>query len=68
MCDAEEEATRCVACEEVIVKGDLVYVETGEGAFIHADCCGDDPESFADSDGNPLKPNDPIPAPFPFAG
>jgi hypothetical protein len=61
-----EDVTRCIACDEIIQDGDLVYIENGEGGFIHAGCCGPERESYLDADGNPLKDGDPIPEPFPF--
>jgi hypothetical protein len=58
---------RCVACDDVIQEGDMVYIEKAEGGFLHAECAGTDPEGFVDEDDNPLKPGDPIPEPFVFS-
>jgi hypothetical protein len=60
--DDDEEI--CIACEEVIEDGALVYAENGEGGFIHAACCGPERESYCGEDGEPLKEGEPIPAPF----
>lgn len=53
---------RCIACGGMFIDDDQCYPDEG-GGFIHAKCCGPEPESYVDKDGNPLGPNDPIPAP-----
>lgn len=58
-----EEMTRCIACGGILLDDDDVYSDAG-GGFIHAKCCGADPESYTDADGKPLKPGDPIPKPW----
>ncbi len=52
----------CIACEKPLKDGDLFYEDVNEGPM-HAECCGPEPESFVDKDGEPLKPGDPIPRP-----
>lgn len=61
-------AETCVSCGEILKTGDLVYIEHGEGGYICADCAPTDPESYVDEDEQPLKPGDPIPAPFAYDG
>ena len=53
--DDDLEVVCCMACAKQLVEGDRVYREL-EGGFIHAECCGDDPESFFDEDGKSAEP------------
>ncbi|MFK5600205.1 hypothetical protein ACFZ8E_24880 [Methylobacterium sp. HMF5984] len=53
----------CFACGHAFKDGDPVYEDVNEG-LIHEGCCGPEPESYSGPDGEPLKPGDPIPAPF----
>lgn len=55
----------CFACGHAFKDGDAVYEDMNEG-LIHAACCGPEPEAYSGPDGEPLKPGDPIPAPFIF--
>lgn len=63
--DRELNMDRCEACNEALREGDQVYWST-DGGYLHAECLGSDPENFTDSDGNPLKPGDPIPSSFAY--
>jgi hypothetical protein len=51
----------CIACDKLMTDGDAYYPDAG-GGFIHASCCGPERESYT-LNGEPLGPNDPIPAP-----
>ena len=64
----DDEPERCTICGKTLKQGELVYHDEGDGGFGHAECCGKDPESFVDEDGNPLAAGDPLPEPFPFEG
>lgn len=55
-------AIRCLGCSLKLLDGDEFYADWS-GGFLHAECCGDDPASFVDDEGEPLKPGDPIPQP-----
>jgi hypothetical protein len=54
---------RCIACGGLFIDGDEVYNDV-DGGFIHAKCCGPEPESYRGDDGEPLKAGDPIPKPW----
>lgn len=60
---ADEDKDCCISCGVAFVEGDAFYPDHISGCDIHAACAGSNPESFTDSDGNALKPGDPIPAP-----
>ncbi|TCQ82601.1 hypothetical protein EDF68_101992 [Ochrobactrum sp. BH3] len=62
----EEDEFTCIGCGNVIRDGELVFHEHGEGGLIHAECLGSDRESYCNDDGEPLGPDDPLPAPFPY--
>jgi len=53
---------RCMGCNMKLVEGDLFYPDVS-GGYLHAECCGTDPDLFVDDDLNPLKPGDPLPEP-----
>ena len=65
MLDANNATTECEGCGGTIKPGDLVYSDC-DGGVLHAECCGPEPESFIGDDGEPLKPGDPIPAPWTY--
>jgi hypothetical protein len=54
---------RCYACEKAFKVGDAYYPDIN-GFDLHADCCGGDPESFVDENGDPMKPGDAVPKPL----
>lgn len=54
---------KCIACEVALKDGDEVYTDAS-GGFIHASCCGPEPEGFVTADGDPLPPGATIPKPF----
>lgn len=58
----DDDIHRCIACGEPLEEGQDVYADA-DGGTIHAACCGPEPESYVDGDGNPLNPGDPIPPP-----
>ena len=60
----DDDPETCVACNEELEDGDLVYWENGEGSHIHASCCGPERESYCGVDGEPLEDGEPIPEPF----
>lgn len=51
----------CIACDRPIKPGDRYYPDES-GGFIHADCCGGDPQSYT-RDGKPLQPCEVLPQP-----
>lgn len=53
----------CIACDLAFQSDDMVLNELS-GGFIHAACCGPEPESYYKNDGDPLEPGDTIPEPF----
>lgn len=56
--------SRCIACAEVFQEGDEVFNEK-DGGFIHAKCCGPEPEAyFVGDEQRPLFPGEVIPKPF----
>lgn len=57
-----ETMERCIACGGVLLDDDLVHFDF-DGGYIHAKCCGPEPESYH-RDGEPLEPGDEIPKPF----
>lgn len=63
--DREEFVERCIACAVPLNDGDLVLSDES-GGCIHAACCGPERESYANGDGEPLGPDDPIPEPWPW--
>jgi hypothetical protein len=54
---------RCMACGALLLDEDEVYLDAS-GDIIHAKCCGPDPDSYTDEDGQPLQPGQPIPKPW----
>lgn len=54
---------RCIACDQKIEDGDLVYNDVN-GGLIHAGCCGPERESYCGPDGAPLANGEPIPEPY----
>lgn len=56
------EAEACFACRVAFRPGDRFYPDVS-GGLLHADCCGPERESYVNGDGDPLGPDDPIPAP-----
>jgi hypothetical protein len=58
----ESAITKCLACREPLVDGDLVLHDVS-GEWLHAACCGPERESYVkDADtGEPLGPDDAIP-------
>lgn len=52
---------RCIACLRPFADGER-YLGDASGGFIHAGCCGPERESYTNADGEPLGPDDPIPA------
>lgn len=58
---------RCIACTAILIDDDEVLFDA-EGGFIHAKCCGPEPESYVGAEGEPLKRGDPIPKPFKWGG
>lgn len=60
-----DEAEHCIACGKTFLPGDMVLPDASGGA-IHVECCGPEPESYTDADGNPLKSGDPVPAGTPW--
>ena len=61
----EDGTHRCFACGKIFTVGEAVYEDVNEGTM-HAACCGPEPESFVDAEGEPLKCGDPIPNPHPY--
>lgn len=56
------DATLCIACQGRLRVGDRYYADAS-GGFIHADCCGPERESYTGANGEPLGPDESIPAP-----
>lgn len=56
---------QCIACDIAFVPGDLVLPDASGGS-IHAACCGPERESYVNADGDPLGPDEPIPASSPW--
>ena len=56
----------CLACLGVFRLGDLVLDDAG-GGTLHAACCGPERESYTNSNGDPLGPDDPIPTGYRWA-
>ena len=54
---------RCIACDKILDEDDLVYSDEGGGS-IHASCCGPEPESYVNANGDPIKAGEPIPKPW----
>lgn len=54
---------RCIACDKPFIEGDLVYSDAS-GGTIHAACCGPEREGYTNTEGRPLNPGEPIPAPW----
>lgn len=63
----EDDKHRCGICDEPLIEGQMVLtdVELGE---VHADCCGPERDSYVKNveTGEPLGPNDTIPAGRPY--
>jgi hypothetical protein len=53
---------KCIACAVPFEAGDAYYDDVNGGG-VHADCLGPERESYVGPDGEPLGPDDPIPAP-----
>lgn len=64
--NADQEYTECAGCGWTVSPGDPVYSDADGCGVLHAECCGPEPESFTDADGEPLKAGDPIPAPWTY--
>jgi hypothetical protein len=60
----EAERECCIACDEPLEEGDLVYWDANDTGHLHAHCCGPERSSYVNENGEPLKDNEPIPAPF----
>jgi hypothetical protein len=60
-----DDAFICIACEQPIKPGDLVYTEINS-EYIHAACVNNDRDFFCDDDGRVLAEGEPIPEPFVF--
>ena len=54
--------SRC-KCGDLILPGQLL-LGSGDGGFLHAECCDPEPESYVDENDEPLKEGDPIPEGF----
>ena len=61
-----DDVETCIACEQALKAGDLVYNDAS-GDLIHAACCGPERESYTGKDGEPLKDGEPIPEPWPWS-
>lgn len=59
----EPHVERCYACEKAFKVGDPYHPDVN-GFYLHADCCGADPESFADENLEPLKSGQAAPKPL----
>jgi hypothetical protein len=63
----QEEASRCIACDELLKVGELVLPDES-GGLIHASCCGPERVSYTNGNGDPLGPDDPIPTGWAWEG
>jgi len=58
---SDDETSRCIACDQPMLDGQLYYPDAS-GGELHAECCGPEREAYT-INGEPLKDSDPIPEP-----
>ena len=63
----EDDTHRCGICDKPLIEGQMVLIDVEIGE-VHANCCGPERDSYVKNieTGEPLGPNDPIPAGRPY--